>query len=69
MEKRQESMEKRLESMEKRQDEIFEVVKAIEHSNSIHKAEMDNLTYKVAYVEGTVDGVGEFIQERKAAQR
>ena len=65
MEKRQESMGKRLENMEKRQDEIFEVVTAIEHSNSMHKAEIDKLTYKVAYIEGTVDGVGEFIQERR----
>ena len=66
MGKRQESMEKRLESMEKRQDEIFEVVKAIEHSNNTHKAEIDNLTYRIVHVEGTVNGVAEFIQGRKA---
>ena len=36
--------------MEKRQDEIFEVVKAIEHSNNTHKAEIDNLTYRIVHV-------------------
>ena len=56
----------KLESMEKRQDEIFGVVKAIEHSNNAHKAEIDNLTHRVAHVEGTVTGVAEFIQKRRA---
>ncbi len=66
IEKKQEGMEKRQESMEKRQDEIFEVVKAIEHSNNARKAEIDNLTHRIAHVEGTVNGVAEFIQKRKA---
>lgn len=66
MEKSLESMRKRQENMEKRQDEIFEVVKAIEHSNNSRKAETDNLTHRIAHVEGTVNGVAEFIQERRA---
>ncbi len=66
MEKRQESIEKRQESMEKRQDEIFDVVKAIEHSNNIKTAEIDNLKYKVAHVEGTINGIGNFIENRRA---
>lgn len=56
----------KLEGMEKRQDEIFEVAKAIEHSNNARKAEIDNLTHRIAHVEGTVNGVAEFIQKRKA---
>ncbi|OAA94156.1 hypothetical protein [Clostridium coskatii] len=60
------NIEKRLDNMEKRQDEIYNVVKAIEHSNNVRKAEMDNLTHKVAHVEGTVNGVGELIQNRRS---
>lgn len=65
MEKRQESMEVKLHSMETRQGEIFEVVKAIEHSNNAKTAEIDNLKYKVAHVEGTINGIGNFIEERR----
>lgn len=32
---------------ETKQDEMFEVVKAIERSNNTRKAEIDNLNYKV----------------------
>ena len=59
-------IENRMETMESRQDEIYSVVKAIEHSNNVRKAEIDNLTYKVAHVEGTVNGVGELIQSRRS---
>lgn len=57
---------KKLENMEKRQDEIFSVVNAIENSNTIHKAEIDNLTYKIAHTEGTVNKIGDVIIESKA---
>ena len=60
------NLEKGQRDLERRQDEIFQVVKAIEHSNTTRKAELDNLTHKVAYVEGTLNGVGEFLQNRKA---
>ncbi len=60
------NIEKKQESMEKRQDEIFDVVKAIEHSNNIKTAEIDNLKYKVAHVEGTINGIGNFIEKRRA---
>ena len=72
MEKRQENMEerydnmgKKYDNMDKKQDEIYSVVKAIEHSNNVRKAEIDNLTHKVAHVEGTINGVGELIQDRR----
>lgn len=63
---RLENVEKQQESMGRRQDEIFSVVKAIEHSNNIHKAEIDNLTYKIAHTEGTINNIGDIIIERKA---
>lgn len=66
MDKRFEIMEKRLDAMEERQNEIYSVVKAIEHSSNVRKAEIDNLTYKVAHVEGTINGVGELIQSRRS---
>jgi len=66
MEERFDSMDKRLDGMGKRQDEIFSVVKSIEHSNNVRKAEIDNLTHKVAHVEGTISGIGEFIESRRA---
>lgn len=59
-------MEKRQESMEKRQDEIFSVVKAIEHSNNTRKAEIDNITYEIAHTEGTINKIGDIITDRKA---
>ncbi|AWI03131.1 hypothetical protein [Clostridium drakei] len=60
------NMEKRQENMEIRQDEIYSVVKSIEHSNNVRKAEIDNLIYKVAHVEGTINGVGELIEKRRS---
>jgi peptidoglycan hydrolase CwlO-like protein len=56
---------------ETRQDEIYSVAKSIEHSNTVRKAEkaeIDNLTHKVSYVEGTISALGEVIEKRKAIQ-
>jgi hypothetical protein len=50
------------------QDEIFSVVKAIEHSNTTHKAEIDNITYKVAHTEGTINKIGDIISESRAVK-
>jgi len=61
IEKNQDSMQKRQELMEIRQDEIFELVKAIEHSNKVKTAEIDNLNLKVARIEGIITGIGELI--------
>ncbi len=62
----QKVMEERQKNMEIRQDEIFSVVKAIEHSNTTHKAEIDNITYKVAHTEGTINKIGNVIIENRA---
>lgn len=61
-----ENVEESQKNMEKRLDEIFSVAKAIEHSNTTHRAEIDNLTYKIAHTEGTVNKMGDVIIERKA---
>jgi len=55
-------------NMEIRQDEIFSVVKAIEHSNTTHKAEIDNITYKVAHTEGIINKIGNVITESRAVK-
>ena len=55
-------------SMEIRQDEIYSVVKAIEHSNATHKAEIDNITHKLAHTEGTINKVANVIIESRAVK-
>ncbi|MBU3197717.1 M domain protein [Clostridium estertheticum] len=55
-------------NMEIRQDEIFSVVKAIEHSNTTHKAEIDNITFKIAHTEGIINNIGNVINESRAVK-
>jgi hypothetical protein len=57
---------KKLDCIGTRQDEIFSVVKAIEHSNNEHKAEIDNITYKISHTEGTINKIGNVIAESRA---
>ena len=64
----QKSMDERQKDMEIRQDEIFSVVSAIEHSNTTHKAEIDNIIYKVAHTEGTINKIGNVINESRAVK-
>lgn len=61
-------MNERLNSMEIRQDEIFSVIKAIEHSNTTHKAEIDNITHRLAHTEGTINKIGNVIIESRAVK-
>ena len=68
MKESQKDMDERQKNMEIRQDEIFSVVKAIEHSNTTHKAEIDNITYKVAHTEGTINKIGDIISESRAVK-
>lgn len=60
------NLESKMNNLESRQDEIFLVVKAIEHNNQVHRAEIDNLRHSVANVEGTLCTIGEVITKRKA---
>lgn len=56
----------KLDGLESRQDEIYLVVKAIEHNNEVHGAEIDNLKFKVSHMDGTINAVGNVITTRKA---
>jgi len=55
-----------LDGLESRQDEIYIVVKAIEHNNLVHGAEIDNLKFKASHIEGTINAVGNLITTRMA---
>ena len=55
----------KLNAMETRQDEIYQVVKAIEHTNQVHKAEIDSLNIRVSHAEGTLSAVGDAFNKRK----
>ncbi|KGK91559.1 M domain protein [Desulfosporosinus sp. HMP52] len=66
LESKMNSLEIRMDHLESRQDETYLVVKAIEHSNQVHRAEIDNLRHSVANVEGTLSTIGEVITKRKA---
>ena len=66
MDARLDKMETRLDNMEIRQDEMFSIVKAIEHSNATHKAELDNMTHKLAHTEGIFNKIGNVIVESRA---
>ena len=66
MKESQKEMKESRKRLETRQDEIFSVVKAIEHSNNTHKAEIDNIVYKVAHTEGIINKIGNVIIENRA---
>ncbi|SHH31636.1 M domain protein [Desulfosporosinus lacus] len=66
LELRMDSLELRMNNLESRQDEIYLVVKAIEHNNQVHRAEIDNLKHTVSNVEGTINTIGDVITKRKA---
>lgn len=55
----------KLDNMESRQNEIFQVVKAIEHANQVHRAELDNVKVRASYLEGTINDIGDVIHSRK----
>jgi len=59
-------IESRLDGLESRQDEIYLIVKAIEHNNEVHRAEINSLQYRVHYIEGTFNAIGDVIATRKA---
>ncbi|MDQ2087421.1 hypothetical protein RBH29_13395 [Herbivorax sp. ANBcel31] len=46
-----------------RQDEIYHVVKAIEHSNQVGKAELDKHEFRIAKVEGKFKKVAKVMDE------
>ena len=66
LESRMDGLESRMDGSKSRQDEIYLVVKAIEHNNQVHGAEIDNLKFKASHMEGTINAVGDVIATRKA---
>lgn len=58
-------MDSQLSSLETRQNEIFQVVKATEHANQVHRAELDNVKVRTNYLEGTINDIGDVINARK----
>ncbi len=46
----------KLSAMETRQNEIYQVVRAIEHSNNVGKAELDDHNIRIAKNEVTLQG-------------
>jgi chromosome segregation ATPase len=62
-----ESIETRMESMEVRQDEIYRVVKAIEHSNQVGRSEIDSQNIRLAGVEGKLKKVAGVLNEDAGA--
>ena len=69
MDKLESSMDKlelKMDKLELRQGEIYLVVKAIEHNNEVHGAEIDNIKFKVHNFEGTLNAMGDVITSRKA---
>ncbi len=63
LEIRVDRLEERQIVMEKRQNEIYQVVRAIEHSNEIGKSEIDEQRYKVSKHEGTFKKIAKVIDE------
>ena len=66
IELRMDKFELRMNKLDSRQDEIFLVVKAIEHNNTVHGAEIDTIKFKVHHLDGTFNAMGEVITSRKA---
>jgi hypothetical protein len=52
-----------MDSMSKRQDEIYHIVKAIEHSNSVGRSELDGQNIKLSKVEGKLKKAAKIIIE------
>lgn len=58
------SIEVQLETIETRQDEIYQVVTAIEHSNQVGRSELDSQNIRLAKVEGKFKKAGKvFIED------
>ena len=46
-----------LKRLEIRQNETYQIVKAIEHSAEINKAEHDNMTNDISHIKGNVEAI------------
>jgi chromosome segregation ATPase len=59
----QSNTDKRLTNIETRQDEIYQVGRAIEHSNLVGKSELDSQNIRLAKVEGKLKRVAKVYNE------
>lgn len=48
-----------LDALESQTSENTQILKALEHSSEIHKADIDNLTHQVAEIQGTVKNMSD----------
>lgn len=63
LETRMGEMETRLENIENRQDEVYRVVRAIEHANQVGRSEMDGQGTRLSKVEGKLKKVAKVFVE------
>ncbi|KAB2952925.1 hypothetical protein F9B85_06545 [Heliorestis acidaminivorans] len=54
MEKRMDSMEKRMDSIEKRQEEMYQVLRAVEDNGKVNGAEIKKISERLDRIEGKV---------------
>lgn len=57
------SMKEDIESVKLRQDEIYHIVRAIEHSNQVGRSELDSQNVRLAKVEGKLKKVSKVLDE------
>jgi len=50
-------LENKIDKIEIRQDETYQVVKALEHSTEVSKAEHDKITNDMAHIKGDVEAI------------
>ena len=58
----------KLNDMESKQNEIYQVVKAIEYANQVHRAEIDNVKVRADYLEGTFNNIGKVLNTRMSVK-
>lgn len=46
-----------LDKIETRQEEDHEILKALEHSGEVAKAERDNMTHDIAHIKGIIESI------------
>ena len=57
------TVETDIKDIKTRQDEIYQVVRAIEHSNNVGKSELDSHNIRIAKVEGKIKKVAKAYNE------
>jgi septal ring factor EnvC (AmiA/AmiB activator) len=50
-------LESKIDRVESRQDETYQIVKALEHSAEVNKAEQDKISNDIAHIKGDVEAL------------